>query len=137
MVHQYISNSNSLLQGMAADTTITRAAGTVDVGVGVVVAEDISKEEDIKHPHLSMEYPNNMEQISMACSNPNFYANKTHQPNNKKYFKNWNYCWSHGYDVADDHHSGNCSAPAPGHVHWATRDNPCGGCQKAKHKTEM
>jgi hypothetical protein len=30
---------------MAADTTITRAAGIVDVGV--VVAEDISKEEDI------------------------------------------------------------------------------------------
>jgi hypothetical protein len=32
-------------------------------------------------------------------------------PNNKKYFPNWNYCWSHGYDLADWHMSHCCPEP--------------------------
>eukprot|EP00956_Cyclotella_meneghiniana_P029712 scaffold72809_cov82-Cyclotella_meneghiniana.AAC.1 len=58
-----------------------------------------------------------------------FYANQR-PPNNQKYYANWNYCWTHRYDVADNHHNGNCQRPAYGHVYTATRDNPCGGCQK-------
>jgi hypothetical protein len=39
----------------------------------------------------------------------------------------WKYCWSHG---VCDHASGNCTAPAPGHVPTATLDNLMthGGC---------
>ena len=65
-----------------------------------------------------------------------FYANQR-PPNNQKYYANWNYCWTHGYDVADNHHSGNCQRPAYGHVYTATRDNPCSGCQKGVHKNQF
>jgi hypothetical protein len=55
--------------------------------------------------------------------------------NTTKYFHNWNYCWSHGYDVPDGHTSPTCPNPAPGHVWHATRENPCNGCRKGQHKT--
>jgi hypothetical protein len=67
-----------------------------------------------------------------------FYGQFGNQaPNPVKYHKNWNYCWSHGFDVEDGHDSQSCPYPRPGHVHWATRTNPCNGCMKAKHKTQM
>eukprot|EP00804_Cyclotella_cryptica_P028166 CCRYP_011031-RA/>CCRYP_011031-RA protein AED:0.84 eAED:0.44 QI:0/-1/0/1/-1/1/1/0/178 len=65
-----------------------------------------------------------------------FYSKPT-DTNPVKYHKNWNYCWSCGYDVADDHHSSACPYPKPGHVYHATWENPCNGCQKNKHKTQM
>jgi hypothetical protein len=65
-----------------------------------------------------------------------FYGNRP-PPNPVKYFKNWNYCWSHGFDVPDDHDSQRCPDPKPGHVYYATRTNPCNGCMKAKHKTQL
>jgi hypothetical protein len=54
-----------------------------------------------------------------------------------KFFKNWNYCWSCGFDVPDWHTSASCPNPREGHVATATRDNPCNGCMKAAHKTQM
>jgi hypothetical protein len=54
-----------------------------------------------------------------------------------KFFKNWNYCWSCGYDVEDWHTSASCPYPREGHVATATRTNPCNGCMKASHKTQM
>ena len=57
------------------------------------------------------------------------------QLNPVKWHKNWFYCWSCGYDV--DHESQNCPFPAPGHVHHATRSNPCGGRKKGIHKNVM
>ena len=54
-----------------------------------------------------------------------------------KYYKNWNYCWSCGFDVPDWHTSATCPNPHEGHITSATRDNPCNGCMKAKHKTQM
>ena len=66
-----------------------------------------------------------------------FYGNqKINAPySNTKIFHNWNYCWSHGYDVPDGHTSPTCPNPAPGHVWHATRENPCNGCRKGQHKT--
>ena len=54
--------------------------------------------------------------------------------NRFKKFNNWNYCWTHGFDIGDNHHSGNCLRPAPGHVWTATRQNPCGGSTRNQHK---
>jgi hypothetical protein len=65
-----------------------------------------------------------------------FYTRQTHT-NPIKYHKNWNYCWSCGYDVANDHTSVSCPYPRQGHVYHATRTNTCNGCQKNKHKTQM
>jgi hypothetical protein len=39
--------------------------------------------------------------------------------------------------VPDDHDSQRCPDPKPGHVYYATRANPCNGCMKAKHKTQL
>ena len=45
----------------------------------------------------------------------NGYNNQNRAPPNPvKRFENFNYCFSHGFDVADDHCSMNC--PKPGHV---------------------
>ena len=57
--------------------------------------------------------------------------------NTVKFYKNWNYCHSCGYDVEDDHMSQTCPNPKPYHIWTATRDNPCGGCKKGMHKNRM
>jgi hypothetical protein len=54
-----------------------------------------------------------------------------------KYFKNWNYCHSCGYDVEDWHYSATCPNPKPNHVWHATRQNPCDGCKKGQHKNRF
>jgi hypothetical protein len=73
---------------------------------------------------------------SGAQNGTGFY--KQQKPMNPvKFFKNWNYCWSCGFDVEDWHTSASCPYPREGHVTTATRDNPCNGCMKASHKTQM
>ena len=60
-----------------------------------------------------------------------FYNRPTHT-NPVKYHKNWNYCWSCGFDVADDHTSGTCPYPKPGHIYHATRENSLQRMPKGK-----
>ena len=57
--------------------------------------------------------------------------------NPTKYFANWNYCWTHGYDVADNHTSATCPKPAANHQFMATRQNTLGGSKKAMHKVQF
>jgi len=51
-----------------------------------------------------------------------------------KYYKECeNVCWSHGYDVAGNHHSGNCKYKLKNHVDTHTGANPkAGASQKDK-----
>jgi len=51
-----------------------------------------------------------------------------------KYYKECeNVCWSHGYDVAGNHHSGNCKYKLKNHVETHTGANPkAGASQKDK-----
>ena len=51
-----------------------------------------------------------------------------------KRYNNWNYCWTHGHDINDNHNSTNCHTPAQGHVWHATKQNTCGGNPKGQHK---
>eukprot|EP00804_Cyclotella_cryptica_P029279 CCRYP_011676-RA/>CCRYP_011676-RA protein AED:0.16 eAED:0.06 QI:0/0/0/1/0/0/6/0/1468 len=78
--------------------------------------------------------PNGHPNSQQPAQQQGFYTRQTHT-NPVKYHKNWNYCWSCGYDVADDHTSASCPYPRQGHVYHATRTNTCNGCQKNKHKT--
>ena len=55
-------------------------------------------------------------------------------PNPVKRYENNNYCWSHGWDVENDHHSGCCNNPKQGHQFMATRTNPMGGSNRNKGK---
>ena len=66
-----------------------------------------------------------------------FYANNRRNAphsNPTKRHANWNYCWTHGFDVEDYHDSSNCTEPKQGHVWQATRNNICDGCRKNEHK---
>ena len=45
---------------------------------------------------------------------------------------NENYCWTHGYDVADSHKSDSCASPAEGHKKEATKANTLGGSNRNK-----
>jgi hypothetical protein len=54
-----------------------------------------------------------------------------------KYYSNWNYCWTHGHDVPNNHDSTNCQHPAPGHMWQATKTTTFGGCTKNAHKTQL
>jgi uncharacterized membrane protein YgcG len=67
-----------------------------------------------------------------------YYANRqTNPPNPVKYYNNWNYCWTHGHDLPDNHCSANCRNPTDGHMWNATRTNTMGGRDKNKHKTQL
>ena len=57
--------------------------------------------------------------------------------NTTKRYANYNYCWSHGHDIKEPHHSGNCPNPTLGHVWTATKQNPAGGSNKNAHKTSL
>ena len=52
-----------------------------------------------------------------------------------KRFPNFNYCWTHGYDIDPHHDSTTCRFPADGHQTTATRSNNMGGTQKNKDRT--
>ena len=57
--------------------------------------------------------------------------------NTTKYWKNWNYCWTCGYDVPNWCTSATCPIPRKGHVYYATCENPCNGSNKARHRFNM
>ena len=63
--------------------------------------------------------------------------NNNNGVNNVKKFENWNYCWTHGFDCPDDHHSGTCFNQAPGHQVNANRTNTMGGSMKNSHRTVL
>eukprot|EP00804_Cyclotella_cryptica_P001975 CCRYP_007400-RA/>CCRYP_007400-RA protein AED:0.40 eAED:0.27 QI:0/0/0/1/0.33/0/4/0/700 len=83
------------------------------------------------------QWPPTMHPPQSAQPPPQGFCNRPTHTNPVKYHKNWNYCWSCGFDFSDDDMSGTCPYPKPGHVYHATQDNPCNGCQKGKHKTQM
>lgn len=77
------------------------------------------------------------------------HSKRTHHQhssnNNKRYkgdnnysrqparFANTNYCWTHGYRIADSHTSATCHARADGHQAEATRQNTMGGSSANKY----
>jgi hypothetical protein len=63
--------------------------------------------------------------------------NNPRRPAGSKKYQNQNYCWSHGFDVHDNHHSGACRQQRQGHQGYATRYNTMNGCQKNANKTWM
>jgi hypothetical protein len=67
------------------------------------------------------------------------YFQQFKQPfsNTTQYYKNWNYCWTCGFDAPDGHTNASCPHPKLGHVYHATREDPCNGCMNASHKTTM
>ena len=50
----------------------------------------------------------------------------------KRTYTNDNYCWTHGYNVADNHSSATCKNPGPGHQPTATRTNTMNGSTRDK-----
>jgi hypothetical protein len=57
--------------------------------------------------------------------------NPRYQGNNPNpYRDNGNYCWTHGYKLADDHTSATCRNPGEGHQTMATRTNTMGGSNR-------
>ena len=56
------------------------------------------------------------------------------QPNLIKRFANWNYCFTHGYDVHGDHTSLTCKKPCYKHNWYATRQNTMNGSSADREK---
>jgi hypothetical protein len=59
----------------------------------------------------------------------------TTPPTPFKRFKNWNYCHTHGGDMAITHTSQTCRWPGSNHNRTATRTNTQGGLPAGLHKT--
>jgi hypothetical protein len=57
-------------------------------------------------------------------------------PNAKRH-PNMNYCWTHGFDIDNNHHGMSCNRPAQYHQPQATRTNTMGGSQKDVHRIPM
>jgi hypothetical protein len=64
-------------------------------------------------------------------------GNNPRRPPGAKRYQNQNYCWSHGFDIADNHHSGACRQQRQGHQGYATRFNSMNGNQKNANKVWM
>ena len=64
------------------------------------------------------------------------YVQPQHTNPTKRY-NNWNYCFTHGHDVTDEHTSENCNRPAWNHNYYATRTNTMGGTTRNQHKTQL
>ena len=58
-------------------------------------------------------------------------------PSKIKKALNWNYCWTHGHDVGNDHTSATCIFLAPGHNYQATKTNTMGGSDRCIERTQM
>jgi hypothetical protein len=56
-------------------------------------------------------------------------AGRRSQPDSRRrtVSQNDSYCWTHGFEVAPTHNSGNCRTTLPGHRTDATKDNMLGG----------
>jgi hypothetical protein len=72
------------------------------------------------------------QQQNQQDSNPGNNHNHSHNPNPYKRRANNNYCWSHGFKVAEDHTSKNCQNTRFGHQKDATRENTMGGSKAGK-----
>ena len=68
--------------------------------------------------------------------NPSIFVGSQQQnPNNiYKRYNNWNYCFTHGFDVGNGHTSATCRFPNWNHNYNATRNNIMGGSIKNVNK---
>eukprot|EP00957_Ditylum_brightwellii_P125721 9583607-Ditylum_brightwellii.AAC.1 len=69
------------------------------------------------------------QQIPQVGANTPFQLNNQNQLNPYKRFNNYNHCWSHGFDIPDNHTSQSCPYPKAGHNWYATGMNTMGGSQ--------
>ena len=76
-------------------------------------------------------------QMQQTPSNGNQFTTLSQPKSIVKRHNNWNYCFSHGFDVGDDHHSENCRNPGWNHNWQATRANTMGGSNRNRHKTQL
>jgi hypothetical protein len=56
-------------------------------------------------------------------------------PSPLKHFNNWNYCYTHGNNIHNNHTSATCAQPGVNHQRATTRSNTMGGNSKGLHKT--
>eukprot|EP00957_Ditylum_brightwellii_P170230 12958719-Ditylum_brightwellii.AAC.1 len=75
------------------------------------------------------------QQVPQVKTTTLFQVNNQNQPNPYKRFNNYNYCWSNGFNVPDNHTSQSCPYPKEGHNWYAARMNTMGGSQSGAHKT--
>jgi hypothetical protein len=98
-------------------TTLTNAIATI---THQLAAKDIwtkSKEAEIK-----LLLGGRVPVVAAFDARPaDAYARKSYKT------KNFNYCWSHGYQVELAHTSANCTKKSPGQDDEATKDNVMGG----------
>ena len=81
-----------------------------------------------------------MQQQGAAVCPPAFQQSTNGRSNRKtpyRCYENFNYCWTHGHHIEDDHTSATCTMPDPGHQHAATKMNTMGGADFGSHKTIM
>jgi hypothetical protein len=88
-------------------------------------------------PQFQQQQPQFQQQQQQQQQQPFQRGNGPRRPPGAKRYQNQNYCWSHGFDIADNHHSGACRQQRHGHQGYATRHNPMNGCQKNLNKIWM
>ena len=72
-------------------------------------------------------------QLAAPTSTPVSNTNSNQTRGKTRFNKNTNYCWTHGYDVADSHTSATCSHQKTGHKLTATKSDNMGVSQRNKH----
>ena len=77
------------------------------------------------------------QQLPATCQPATIQGNNKKEKTPFRCYENFNYCWTHGHHVEDDHTSATCTMPRPGHQVAATKQNTMGGSNGGSHKTIM
>jgi hypothetical protein len=126
--------ANNVMEGFVNDTANALAnLATVTASDRAMMAELIKTNTELLCQLAAHSKELQTLRTQLATQAGNNTGNQTSSRNNRStcgkvcYNNNENYCWTHGWDVADSHKSDSCTNPGNGHKTKATRANTMGG----------
>jgi hypothetical protein len=125
------SDRSTVSQLTSTNSTLTAALTEAMKAIATAQADMAAMKQQMTQ--LSNQQRNRQQQ-GQGNSHKSKSSNKrsNNAVSNDRRWYNSNYCWSHGYHVADVHTSATCKYPKPDHKHEATRANNMGGSQANK-----
>ena len=122
--NQFADALANLATAQAADQEAFCQLVTTNTDLAEQLKAAMTDITSLKNLVLSQNQNQNNANTNNYNNNNNTNHNNTNNTNRRK--PNKNYCWTHGFCVADDHTSKNCKNTKFGHQQDATRDNLMG-----------
>ena len=132
---QVKNTSTEIMQALEANKENENNNGTTFESMKAKIAKQAKELKDLKNRLIqndgNVQPPPTTE--GRKIWRPKSDGDPSKGPKTKKFYKNNNCCSTHGYDVSNNHNSGNCNRPGPSHNSEHTSENPKpGASQKDK-----